>query len=177
MITSFSPDRPVAGPETMSDSARTGPWTAEEEALLLTVDDAEFARATGRTVGAANSRRRKLGLPNSYRTFDPEGARATPEAAKALTNCVNALQRVVARAAVGVATRRRSEDPPVILVEDAEAIRAAFFEALRRGMPKISSPRTAAGLKDACEAALGREDAAANMRGTTPTPLRPLRPV
>ena len=158
----------------MSDAARTGPWTAEEEALLLTLDDAEFARATGRTVGAANSRRRKLGLPNSYRTFGPEGARATPEAAKALTNCVNALQRVVARAAVGVATRRGSEDPPVIRAEDAEAVRAAFFAALRRGMSKKSAPRTPVALKEACEAALEREDDAAHTRGAAPTPPRPL---
>ena len=61
--------------------------------------DAGFAEATGRTPGAANGRRRKLGWPNSYRTFGPDGAKVPPEAAKALTNCVDALQRVVAEAA------------------------------------------------------------------------------
>ena len=94
-----------------------------------------------------------------------------------LKSSINALQRVVARAAVGVATRRGSEDPPVIRVEDAEAVRAASFAALRRGMPKTSSARIPVALKEACEAALGREDAAANTRGATSTPLRPLRPV
>ena len=150
-------------------------WTDEEEALLLTLNDADVSRATGRTPNAVRARRRKLGLPNSTVMFGPGGARATPEAAEALKRSINAVQRVVAEAAVGVATRRGSEDPPVVRVEDAEAVRAAFFEALRRGMSKKSSARTALAVKEACEAALEREGgAAAKPRTATPTPLRPI---
>jgi hypothetical protein len=39
------------------------PWTAEEEALLGTMADAEVAVRTNRTLQAVYDRRRKLGIP------------------------------------------------------------------------------------------------------------------
>jgi hypothetical protein len=45
------------------DGARL--WTAEEEALLGTMPDAEVARRIGRTVGAVRSRRGILRIPST----------------------------------------------------------------------------------------------------------------
>ncbi|MFH5805473.1 hypothetical protein [Alienimonas sp. DA493] len=126
-------------------------WTADEEALLLTTTDAAFAKATGRTEGAANSRRRKLGLPNSRRTFGPDGANVTPEAAKALTNCVNALQRVVTDAAIRAARARAGAggEIPVIQRADVDAVRGELFAVLLRGLPKGAGGPTAAAMRQA----------------------------
>ena len=46
------------------------PWTAEEDALVRTLPAAEAARRTGRTLVAAWSRRRVLGLPDGRRRRD-----------------------------------------------------------------------------------------------------------
>ncbi|WP_145359683.1 hypothetical protein [Alienimonas californiensis] len=134
----------------MNAASKAGqPWAEDEEAMLLTMTDAEFAEASGRTPGAADSRRRKLGLPNSYRTFGPEGARVTPEAAKALTNCVNALQRIVNEAAAGLARERASVDgePPVIQLSDVDAVRRELFAVLPRGLVKSTPGAMAAEVK------------------------------
>ncbi|WP_145359216.1 hypothetical protein [Alienimonas californiensis] len=147
----------------MNAASKAGqPWAEDEEAMLLTMTDAEFAKATGRTTGAADSRRRKLGLPNSYRTFGPEGTRVSPEAAKALTNCVNALQRVVTEAAAGLAKGRAGADgePPVIQVSDVDAVRRELFAVLPRGLVKSTPGLVAALVKKAdCDAGASKPKA------------------
>ena len=137
--------------------------------MLLTMTDGEFAAATGRTAGAASSRRRKLGRPNSHRTFGPGGARVSPGAAEALTNCVNALQRVVTDAAVAVARVRddAAGDPPVIRPADVAVVRGELFAALRRGCDDRCQGGAAAVVRGAVD-----ESAGTKPEGDPPRPVR-----
>ena len=111
-------------------------WTEDEEALLLKMNDAEAARATGRTPGAAASRRQKLGLPNAAATSGPSGAKVTPDAAKKMKNCVNDLQRVVSGAAIDLARIRcrGGRTRAVVEADDVEALRGVLFDALWAGL-------------------------------------------